>query len=372
MALAPGALHRRFISIPQGATWAEVCVKRVDDGRPHPSADKEHPYFPAQESEVDPPFSSPPSSLRSPKLHNSSIIPTSATTTTPMQPFYTATSLASHSSPLAISASDKSFRQVVVHAMQVARGVSPKGTSEDAYLRLGPGEADGLAFELFPGGKTLEVVLGQFWSSLGSSLILCKVVFHGVAIDGPLWGRTSTGFLPLTVTPLLHDVVLKPSGKLTEWVSTLEPLLEVVSGGKGKTGEDEKTNSKSLPSPRPLLSNRDSHINGKPTWCLTVKYKLSLSSDVTGATLSLPTTTGLLYEAGFESQFICVVNNETGRLVAASDAFPESLKLKKGEYGVILEVKHEDSGKLNALKATGMLLEFKRKLDKEVALSFTT
>jgi hypothetical protein len=248
--------------------------------------------------------------------------------------------------------------------MQVARGVSTRLTSEDTYLRLGPGEGDGIALPLFPGGKTLEVVVGQFWSSLGACEVSVTVVFHGVSIDGSrAWGEAE-GVLPLTVTPLLHDVVLRPVGKFVQWVSILEPVL--VAGGR----PGEKA---ALPMPKPLLaySSRDSHISGRVAYALNLTYNLSLPNDVTGATLALPILSGLLYESGWDAQLSCIVASDTGRLVAATDAFPESLKLKKGDYKVHFEVRHEDSSKLLTLRATGALMEFTRKLDKDIAIIFT-
>jgi len=249
--------------------------------------------------------------------------------------------------------------------MQVARGVSTRLTSEDTYLRLGPGEGDGIALPLFLGGKTLEVVVGQFWSSLGSCEVSVTVVFHGVSIDGPrAWGGAE-GVLPLTVTPLLHDVVLRPVGKLVQWVSILEPVLVA----RVKPGEKA-----ALPMPKPLLAHasRDNHVSGRVSYSLSLTYNLSLPNDVAGATLALPTLSGLLYEGGWDAQLACIVTSDTGRLVAVTDAFPESLKLKKGDYKVHFEVRHEDSNKLLTLRATGALLEFTRKLEKDVAITFST
>jgi hypothetical protein len=379
--LAPGTLHRRFLAIPHGATWAEVVVARLDGGGGGGSVGARAAPPAGTPARAPPPSHDDPFCgveaaargaadaltrvLRSPPGTVGSPAPTPLLPPPPHSP--RATAPLSPRSPPPAPASDASLRTLAVHAMQLARNVSPKLTSTDAYLRLAPGESDGIAFPLFPGGRTLEVTVAQFWSSLGATSVAVEVRFHGVAAsagDGVVL-TSAAGFAPLTLTPTLHDVTLRPVGKLTSWTTTLEP---VPYGAKEKAVVA-------------LPPGRDSPLGAPgPAYALNLRYKLSLPADVAGAMLRLPALSGLLYESGVDAQLAVVAGaggkgrRGAGRVVAATDAFPEKLKLKKGDYVVHVQLRADSAKKLEALRAGGgPACEFTRKLEGtgEVALGVT-
>jgi hypothetical protein len=374
LALTPGRIHRRFISIPHGATWAEILVRRVDGGAAGgaaspPRAPSPAAAAPPRSARAAPPSPSPLVGLEeaargaqdalaralSPGAEAAPLSPRGSAARAPAP-------APAGAPPAAPPAADASLRLLVVHAMQLCRNVSPRATAEETYLRLAPGEADGISLPLFPGGRTLEVAVAQFWSALGGTLLEVGVRFHGVASsagEGGVALTTAAGFAPLTLTPLLHDVALRPVGKLTSWTTALEPL-----GGKDAGAVT------------PLPGGRDTPLAAAPApapaFALTLRYRLALGADCAGASLRLPALTGLLYESGIDAQLAVVAaapaagkggRRGGGRVVAASDAFPEKLKLKKGEYTVHVQLRSESRAKLAALAKAAPALEFTRRLE---------
>lgn len=293
--LRPGKIIRRFIDIPQGAKWAEVLVSRLDSGG------------------ID---SAAASSL----------------------------SVAGLSSAPTVGAEDSSLRTFVLHLGQVSRGTAACKTRDgNSYLRLAPGESDGAAVSLAAGGRCFEVCVAQFWSSLGSSEVSVDVRFFGLDAS-PVYIGSAAGISSVCVTPLLHDVALRPVGKLTKWVSTIDPT----PGASAVT----------LPAFRALETRA-------PTYQIILEYKMTLAADAEVA-LSLSAFSDMLYESSFDG-FLITVAAESGRTIAACDIFAEKVKLPKGTHTVRAFILAADAAKLNALSSTP--LEVVRKLDSDVKLT---
>ena len=291
--LRPGTIIRRFIDIPHGAKWAEVLVSRLDSGG------------------IDGAASS--------------------------------VSLAGLSSVTA-GADDSSLRTFVLHLGQVSRGVAACKTRDgNSYLRLAPGESDGAAVPLFSGGRCFEVCVSQFWSSLGASEVSVDVRFYGLE-GSPVVIGSAAGIAPVCVTPLLHDVALRPVGKLSKWVSTLEP--------------SPNATAVALPAFRALETRA-------PTYMMVLEYKLTQTAD-SEVSLYLSAFSDLLYESNFDG-FLVTVVTESGRTIAACDIFSDKIKLPKGTHTVRAFLLAADAAKLNALCSTP--LEVVRKLDSDVKLT---
>jgi hypothetical protein len=360
LTLRPGLIHRRFLAVPQGASWCEIRVRRVDRGSPVDNAAL------ARAGAVTGPVISGHVSHLSMRSNPEAAV-LSAGSSEPLVDAELSTTLlantqidtAVHAAPQSAgSASDRltldsAPRMVVVHAMQVVRNKSPKFTTADEYLSLRPGMQDGVSFAL-QSNTTLEVVIAQFWSSLGDTQVIATVNFYGAQLDcSEIDLATSIGWRAVQVTPAVHDVLLKPIAKLTHWTTTIEP---------------QQAANGALPAVAALTA-RDTLVNGKQAFALTLTYKLSLAEAVSNGALTTGRVHGVLYEASYDSQIMCITNSY-GRLVATSDAFPEKLSLPKGEYTVTLQVRHEDAAPLEALRTAALPLEFKRPLgkDKEIAL----
>lgn len=378
LSLGPGTLHRRFVAVPQGATWAELTVHRVDGGSGHAAAASTLTPLSqaAHESHLSASSTPTPGLSRSAAPHsgfetgsggyesggesssghgNGQGVLLSPLPGHPRHPHHadcTATPLrgtprpsAPSSSPVrqatdgaprraaaTAAASDASARMIVVHCVQVVRHASPKTAelSAERYMTLRPGDRDAIAFPV-RAGLTLEVVVGQFWSSLGQAAVTAEVVFRGVSTDASeVHVSSESGFAPLTVTPLLHDVTLRPVAKLTRSTTYHEP----------QPGAAVKP-----------LTARDTLITGKRQHALTLTYRIALPEPAKGAKLSLGRVHGVLYESPWDASLVSVAN-EDGRVVGTSEAFPESLSLPKGDLTVTVQVRHDDAGKLEALLAS--------------------
>jgi tripeptidyl-peptidase-2 len=101
-----------------------------------------------------------------------------------------------------------------------------------------------------------------------------------------------------------------------------------------------------------------------------LEYSFKLAED-TEVTLQALFLNDKLYESVFESQLIMVYNHAK-RYMGCSDAWPEALKLKKGAYTAILQVRHEDTVLLKQLEALPISLDrqLAKALDLQVHSSY--
>ena len=398
--LRPGTLHRRFITVPIGATWAELSVHRVDTGGSASASATNIAAAPTKIGGVTPAgmqaaavgsstsagtasdgyetegevsgieavaaqAASPlPGHHRLPPHHHP--LASRPFSAPPAASYVTAMPVLPHphphraSSSIAVAAgsssvvADASVRTIVVHALQVGRHLPPKARelSHERYMSLRPGEKDAIAFPVLP-GHTLEADVGQFWSSLGSCEVTAEVTFRGITVDcgSELHVSGGLGCAVFTATPLLHDVTIKPAGRLNRHTTFLEPTSV---------------------QPVKLLSGRDTLVTGKRQYVLTASYKLSLSEAAKGVELSLGRVHDVLYESPWDSSHVSVTN-EDGRVIATSEAFPESLSLPKGDVTITVSVRHDDISRLEGLRSSGagLLLAVETPLDSKKSVKLT-
>lgn len=398
LVLRPGKIHRRFIAVPPGASWLQIKVRRIDDG----FGSHDHT------GSVSAPVISHPSSVLK-SARDTVLSPMVNTTSTPFLP-PVSTTVGSSAADIANAAAeaahahmekilgrpvprrtpapvvtqetnngtndtetdtkegnghgttilpppvpspsvsygasnvaDASPRTIVVHAVQIIRHTNPKYTTDEKYLYMRPGDEDGITMAVAP-GVTVEVDIGQFWSSLGNTAVTADVFFYGIGVSANhIDIRAGEGFSRLSLLPLLHDVIIRPIVRLNTWSTVLEP--NTITGGQ-------------LPNVVPMTA-RDTLANGKRQYSLTLTYKLSLMDSVSRGSLRCPRVHGTLYEASFDAAII-VITNEHGRVVATTDTFPEKLDLRKGDYTVTFQIRHEDPSKLEDVRSSGATLVFSR------------
>ena len=187
---------------------------------------------------------------------------------------------------------DASPRTIVVHAVQSRRHVSLRHSEAERYLYLRPGESDALCMALTP-GETLEVDLGQFWSSLGPTLVTASVEFRGCGADAARVSfSTDEAFAVVTALPQLHDVTVKPLARALRCVTSIAPTTPI-------------------PPVKPLSAQRDCLPGATSTsqqYALCLAYSLSMSEASRGVKLSIARLHNVLYESPWDAVLLTVVN----------------------------------------------------------------
>ncbi|KAL8257342.1 hypothetical protein R6Q59_029383 [Mikania micrantha] len=203
------------------------------------------------------------------------------------------------------------------------------------------------------GGRTMELVIAQFWSSgVGShetAVVEFEIAFHGIDVnkdDVILDGSEAP--VRIEAQALLSSEKLAPTAKLNKIRVPYRPT-------------DSKLSA--------LSADRDKLPSGKQILALTLTYKFKLE-DAAEVKPQIPLLNNRIYDNKFESQFY-MISDSNKRVYAMGDVYPDYAKLPKGEYTLQLHLRHENVQYLENLKQLVLFVE--RKLDKEaVQLNFYT
>lgn len=270
VALRSGRIERRFLAAPEGATWADIRVQRLDDEEP---------------------------------------------------------------------------RLVLLHVVQLRPGRHYHQDEFQEYMTLGPG-ADVVKSMAVEGGRTMELCLAQFWSSLGECELSVEVTFHGLAPDSRTialeGGQIAT---PISLSAALGPERLGPKGSLDVLRRTIRP---------GKTEQ------------RPLTGPRDLLPEQRQVYEMIHEYSFTLD-DKAKVTPRLALGEIPEFEDTWQSQ-IYMVFDAGKRLVATGSADPKQVSLEKGEYVVRHHVRHDDPALLSKLEHLPLLVDIE--LEKPLALAF--
>ncbi|XAR53659.1 Tripeptidyl-peptidase II [Bertholletia excelsa] len=202
------------------------------------------------------------------------------------------------------------------------------------------------------GGRTMELVVAQFWSSgIGShetAIVDFEIGFHGintnkeeVVLDG------SEAPVRIDAEALLSSEKLVPAAILNKIRIPYRPT-------------DAKLHT--------LSSDRDKLPSGKQILALTLTYKFKLE-DGAEVKPQVPLLNNRIYDNKFESQFY-MISDLNKRVYGMGDVYPSSTKLPKGEYILQLYLRHDNMQYLEKMKQLVLFIE--RNLeDKEIIrLSF--
>ncbi|HMB71155.1 MAG TPA: tripeptidyl peptidase II, partial [bacterium] len=148
LSLRPGQIHRRFLAVPEGATWADIMVR---------------------------------------------------------------------------SRGGETERHLVLHTVQLEPGLQYDLSESQLYAWVAPGEDVVRSIPVL-GGRTLEVTVAHYWSSLGQAEFEWDITFHGlVPTDRNLFLDGAHPSRRTAVTATLRDEVIEPEAKLTRRRITLRP-----------------------------------------------------------------------------------------------------------------------------------------------------
>lgn len=244
---------------------------------------------------------------------------------------------------LTTKAFDGAARLFILHVLQDIPHVAGSKSREEFVLRFPVAGVQKKTFRVESPG-TLEVCLAQFWSNLGETDADLEISFHGILPDTTKLCLTADSpIASVNVVSGPGAVTIKPSASLTTHRTSLRPKVPAVIQPGGE---------------------RDLYLEGKRVYELILEYTYKLEEDgeITPQALLL---NDRLYESVFEGQLI-LIYDQNKRYIAGSDAWPTPLKLKKGEYTLRLQVRHDDAGLLEKLKS--MPLSVDRKLEKAITL----
>ncbi|MGD9857392.1 MAG: tripeptidyl peptidase II, partial [Planctomycetaceae bacterium] len=232
-------------------------------------------------------------------------------------------------------------RTFVVHTVQTVAGHSSEDGEMQEYLNMEQGSRTVRSVPVIA-GRTLEVCLAQYWSSLGESQLKMTLEFRGLLPDDDDLTLPSDGStLEVAVTSNVRRERCEPSAALT----TLRRLYRPASSEM-----------------EPLTSDRDRQLDGGPTHRLVLTYEFSQPSEG-DVTIRVPELDGLLYDAPVEShEWLLFDANKA--LVATDDMYPEPLTLAEGDYTLRLELRHAESEVLESFEALPLVI------DREDALSW--
>eukprot|EP00741_Cyanophora_paradoxa_P020100 tig00021234_g19401.t1 len=207
-------------------------------------------------------------------------------------------------------------------------------------------------------GTAMELVLAQFWSSLGSSLVSVHIAFRGLqlcpaALPAPVAAGGGAGgdivFLDATDVATRIDVraavrqeELAPTATLKFHRRHLRPAESVV---------------------RPLGA-RDLLPQGKQVYELLLTYKLKLA-EAAAVTLRLPALQDWLYDAGVDSVLYMVFDGSK-KLLGMGDVYVKTFQLGKGGSVVRVQLRHDEVPVLERL--AHMVLVADTKLAKEASV----
>ncbi|GAB2265195.1 tripeptidyl-peptidase II Tpp2 [Dionaea muscipula] len=201
-------------------------------------------------------------------------------------------------------------------------------------------------------GQTIELAVAQFWSSgrgsQESAVVDFEISFHGIDVNNEeLIFDGSDASIRIVARSLLSSEKLVP-------LAILRKLRVPYRPSEYKL--------------RTLVENRDRLPSGKQILSLTLTYKFKLE-DAADINPHIPLLNDRVYDTKFESQFY-MISDSNKRIFCTGDVYPESTRLPKGEYTLLLHLRHDNLQLLEKMKSLVVFIE--RTLDDKeaVRLSF--
>ncbi|KAK9809052.1 hypothetical protein WJX72_008467 [[Myrmecia] bisecta] len=192
---------------------------------------------------------------------------------------------------------------------------------------------------------TLEITLGQLWSSLGDATLDVQLSFHGLQTEpaGAAFLDGAAGVTKVAVRSPFRVEKVNPGAKLTHVRIPLRPAETQLA---------------------PLLDPRDALPEGRVIHSLMLTYKLSVA-EAGKHKPTLPMLNKYVYDGELEAQMFMLFDANK-RQLAVGDIYPEPVQLKKGDYTIRVHLRHDDVALLEKLR--GMPLVVERKLADDLKL----
>ncbi|MBW3543017.1 MAG: tripeptidyl peptidase II, partial [Planctomycetes bacterium] len=225
-------------------------------------------------------------------------------------------------------------RVLMAHVVQLGDGRTFEKSQWKAFLTLHPGVDEVHSFAV-EGGRTLELCLAQYWSSLGESEVEFELVFHGLESDSQTLALSAgEAGADVTVTAALRPERLAPSASLTSRRTSIAPEKAEV---------------------RSLAPARDKLPDGRPLYELLLTYRFNQPKAGT-VTPRFPKNDDLLYDSPAGSH-VWKLFDAGKRRVATGDVYPKSVQLGSGEHVLMLQLRHADAAWLEGAKNWPLVLD---------------
>jgi tripeptidyl-peptidase II len=233
-------------------------------------------------------------------------------------------------------------RRLLLHAVQLLPGQTFEEGQSKQSINVEPGSEYVHSLPVVA-GRTLEVVLAQYWESLGQTQVEWSLRFRGLQPDDDEVVLPSDGSLTLVnVQSQIRRERCAPSGSLTTHRQLLRPT---------KIRRE------------PLTSARDRLPDGTPTQRLLLTYEVTQPKEGS-TTIRVPQFDGLLYDSPLEGHQ-WRLTDENGRLIRTDDLYPEEFTLKEGTFELLLALRIADADTLEQLEGTVVAVdrELSRSID---------
>ena len=234
-------------------------------------------------------------------------------------------------------------RFVFIHAVHTLPRVSFRGSETKLAMRIQPNSETVRSFKV-EGGRTMELCLAQFWSSLGDGRFEFELEFHGlIPTDTDIQWNGSRLSSRVDVTATLQNETVEPSASLKTLRQPYRPTKSTI---------------------RPLSADRDALPGDWQVYELILHYEFELDAKAEVSpriVLSDHLESWLEYSSHLWQIF------DTNRRLVASGEGDRKANLEKGKYVVRFHTRHDKASALEKLKQMPMLLD--RKLSKPISIS---
>lgn len=250
---------------------------------------------------------------------------------------------------LSVVSGSADARNFEAHVVQISPQKHCAELETRQYFTLRPGTIKECIIRV-QGGLTMELCLAQMWSSPGRSLIdRVELVFGGV-LPNPAAVHASAG---AACFPRVEVGRFLPS------VSSADHCPMVISG---YTPRGCLTNVQRVVAPSKskirALSDRDTLPEVGAISQLQLDYSFEIFDSSANVKLLFPGLNQAVYESEIEGGPYVIVYDKNKQYMFASDIYPSSRSLVKGEYSAIAFVRHDRVEVLERLREQKLTVDY--------------
>ncbi|RCS52891.1 hypothetical protein DTL42_08670 [Bremerella cremea] len=220
----------------------------------------------------------------------------------------------------------------VFHALQRLEDQAYSKIEEQDFLPLQPGELREISFPVEE-GKTIEMTLAQYWSTLGNTEVEMDATFYGIVPSpGTLTWDGNNPIHRVDVQAVLGPMQIKPSAKFEKLRKTIRPVKSEIM---------------------PLDPQRDQLPEKRMIYGLTLTYEITLSEDAKVA------PEPVAYANGFDSYSggVYAIYDKNNQVIKTG-AGGRDTSLDKGKYTLTFFFRHEDRDELLKIEDMPVWLDF--------------